>query len=171
MIDVAACVARVVLVLMHHAPVTDLLFEELVKVETHHLSLFADTQVQEGNKLQSVEENARNNKGVGSNSAYLGQLVTDLDAVAVHGAEGIVWPHAIEIVDPRLRKETSQERTDHAANAVQLEDIETFIDLNPPVKVVAQSANSTSEESNEGSKPDRNVTSCGSDANETGDSA
>ena len=48
-----------------------------------------------------------------------------------------------------LRKKTGQEGTDHAADTMQLEDIQTLIDLDPPVKVMAQSADTTSEESDE----------------------
>lgn len=163
-----ACVACVVLVLMHDAPVANLLLIELIKVKTHYLSLFADTEMQEGNEFQSIEKDAGYDEGVGSNSADLGQLISDLDAVAIHGTEGVVGSHAVEIVDPRLREETGEERTDHAANAVQLEDVQTLIDLDPLIDVVAQSANSARKKSNEGSKPNRDIASCGSNTNETG---
>ena len=170
--DTAACVARagVVLVLVHHAPVTDLLLEKLVEVKTHHLSLLADTKVQEGNELEGIQQDARNRERVRRNGTDLGKLVANLNAVAVHGTESIVWAHAIEVPHPRLRKDTGQEGTDHATNTVEFEDIHTFIDPDPLVEVVAKRADDTGKEADQRSDPDRNETSRRGDADQTGDS-
>lgn len=73
-------------ILFHHAPVTDLLVDELVKVETDHLGLLANTEVHEGNVLQTVKQDAGDDERVRGNRQNLGDLAADLDTHAVHGA-------------------------------------------------------------------------------------
>ena len=173
MLNTAASAANIgsILILMHHTPVTNLLLEELIQIQPHHLHLLANPQVQEGDVLERIQQDARNHKRVTSHRADLRELVPDLDAVAVHGAEGIVRAHAVEIVDPGLGEEARQERADHAADAVELEDVHAFVDLDPFVEVVAERADGAGQEADQRGEPDGDVASGGRDADEAGDGA
>lgn len=73
-------------VLLKHAPVADLLVEELVKIETNHLGFLADTEVHEGDVLEDVQQSAGHDEGVRGDSADFSQLLSDLNAISVDGA-------------------------------------------------------------------------------------
>ena len=49
---------------IHNAPITNLLVQELIQIKTNHLSLFADTEMHERNVLQGVEKDARNDESI-----------------------------------------------------------------------------------------------------------
>ena len=88
-------------------------------------------------ELENVQEDARDDERVRRNSSNLGKLATDLDADAIHGTKRVVWSHAIQVIDPGLSKDTSEERSDHTANAVEFEDIHALVDSDPFVDVLA----------------------------------
>jgi hypothetical protein len=57
-----------------------------------------------------------------------------------------------------LSEYASEERSNHSANTMELEDIHAFIDLDPPVHVLAQRADGSREETNKSSDPKGDVT-------------
>lgn len=59
---------------------------ELVGIETGLFGFVADSQAHEGRVLEREQEDARDDEGVGEGGANVGQLVADLDTVAVDGA-------------------------------------------------------------------------------------
>jgi len=93
-----------------------------------------------------------------------------LDTDAIHGAKRVIGAHAVKVVDPGLREDTGEERADHAADTVELEDVHALIDLDPLVDVLAEGADGAGEETNESGNPEGNVSSSRSDTDETGDS-
>ena len=157
------------MVLLHQAPVTNLLVTKLVEIETHHLCLGCNTEMHAGDVLERVQQDTRDNEGVGSNGCNLSELATNLHTDAVHAAEAVVRTHTIKIVDPGLAENTGEERTDHSADTVELEGIHAFVDLDPLVDVLAQRADGRGEETDKSGNPQRYVTSSGCDTNETSD--
>jgi hypothetical protein len=149
MLAARAANIRLVRVLLKHAPVPNLLIvAELISIKAHHLSFAADTEVHAGNELERVQQDARNGKGVGCNGDNLGELTTNLDTDAIHAAETVVWAHSVKIVDPGLSENSGEERANHASNSMKFEHIHTFIDLDPLVNVLAETTDSTCQESN-----------------------
>src|SRR2546423_1272676 len=67
-------------------PVTDLLIEELIQVQTHHLSLLGGAQVHARNVLQDQEQNARDGERVRADRSDLSELLADLNAIAIDAA-------------------------------------------------------------------------------------
>lgn len=70
---------------------------------------------------------------------------------------------------PCLSKDTSEEAANHSSNTMELEDIHSLVNLDPPVHVLAERANDSSEEANEGCNPWRDVTSSWRDSYKTSD--
>lgn len=155
--------------LLKDAPIANLLVEELIDIKTNHLSFLCDTQVHEGNELERVQQNARNDEAVGRDSADLGELAADLDADAVERT--LVDGGSVERRDPLLRKDAREERARHATDAVEFEDIHALVDTKPFVDVLASRADGTREEANEGGDPDGHKTRGGRDADKPRDGA
>jgi hypothetical protein len=66
---------------------------------------------------------------------------------------------------------TGEEGTDHAADAVKLEDVHAFVYAKPLVDVLAEGADGCCQEANESSDPEGDVSSGGGNTNETSDGA
>jgi hypothetical protein len=66
-----------------------------------------------------------------------------------------------------LSKDTGEEAANHSSDTVELEDIHSFVNLDPPIHILAERANDSSEEANEGSNPWRDITSSWRDSYET----
>ena len=121
-----------------------------------------------GNVLEDEQQDARDNKRVGRDGSDLGELLANLHAVAVDTTRG--GGGTIESADLLVGKDTGEERSHHAADAVQLEDIETFVDVQPVVQILKRSAGDSCEESDDSCEPDRYVASGGRDTDEASDS-
>jgi hypothetical protein len=149
------------------APVTNLLVEELVKIQTEDFSILVHTQVHEGNVLERKEEDAADNEGVGSDGSDLGKLFADLHTIAVKTTR--VAGATIQRGDPLLGKDTGEERAHHATNTVELEDLHAIVDSEPLVEILERGANDRGKEADEGGDPDGDVTRRGGDTNKTSD--
>lgn len=143
-------------------PLANLLVEELVEIETLHLGFVADAQMHEGDVLQDQEQDARYDEGVGGNGCDLGELLADLDAVAVDAAR--VERDAVEGADGLVGEDTGPEGAEHAADAVELEHVQPVVDADPLVDVLEQGAADGGEEADDGGEPDGDVTGGGGDA-------
>ena len=93
--------------MFEHAPVTNLLIEELVQVKTDHLGFLGNSQVHERNVLERIQQDAGNNERVGGNGTDLGELAADLDAHAIEGT--LVDGCAVESRDPLLGEDAGEE--------------------------------------------------------------
>ena len=133
-------------------PLAELLVEELVEIEALHLGLFADAQVHIWDVLEGVQEDAADDKRVGRDGGDFGELLADLHAVAVDAAG--VETHAVEGGDGLVGEDAGEEGAHHAADAVELEDVEALVDAHPFVDVLAQGAYDSCEESDDGCEPD-----------------
>lgn len=135
-----------------HFPLTDLLIEELIEIETLHLSLLADTQVHVRDVLEHKQQDEAHDKRVGGYRGDFGKLLADLDAVAVDAAW--VQRGTIEGRDGLVGEDAGQEGAHHAADAVQLEDVEALVHADPFVDVLAEGADDGGEEADDGCEPD-----------------
>lgn len=97
-----------------------------------------------GNKLQNHAERVADDKTVGADGRDLGKLFADLDAVAVDAAGG--FGCAVEGGDPGLGEDAGEDGTDHAAYAVEFEDVEAFVYAEPFVDVGAEGADDGGDE-------------------------
>lgn len=147
--------------------VADLLVEELVQVEPVHLHLLAHAQVHEGRVLEDDQQHAAHHERVRRDGADVGQLEADLDAVAVPCALGDGG--SVEGGDGGVGEDACQEGADHAADAVELEDVEALVDAEPLVDILHESADGRGQEPDQRRGPDLHVTRRGRDANEAGD--
>jgi len=149
-------------------PVADLLVEELIKVQAKHLRFFTDAQVHAGNVLEDEQQDTRDNERVSRDCGNLGELLANLHAVAVDTTRS--GGGTIESADLLVGKDTGEERSHHAANAVKFKDIETFVDVQPVVEILKRSAGDSCEESDDSCEPYRYVASGGRDTDEASDS-
>lgn len=133
-------------------PLANLLVKELIEVETLLLCLGADAQVHVRDVLEGKQQDARHDKRVGGDCGDFGKLLADLDAVAVDaaGVEG----GAVEGGDGLVGEDARQEGADHAADAVELEDVEAFVYADPFVDVLAEGAHDGGDEANDCCEPD-----------------
>jgi hypothetical protein len=152
---------------LERLPITDLLVEELVEIQTHHLSFLTDTQVHARNVLESQQQNARHDERVSRDGGDFGKLLADLHAVAVDPAGG--QGGAVEGADLLVGEDSCEEGAHHAADAVELEDVEAFVDVQPLVEVLEGSAGDGGDEADDSGKPDGHVASSGCDADQTSD--
>lgn len=145
-------------------PVANLLVEELIKIQAKHLRFLTDTQMHAGNVFENEQQDARDDERVSRNRSDFGELLANLHSVAVDttGSGG----GTIESADLLVGKDTSEERSHHTADAMKLEDIETFVDVQPVVEILQGSTSDRCEESDDGCEPDRYVASSGSDTDE-----
>ena len=128
-----------------------------------------DTEVHAGNVFEDEQQDARDNERVGRDCSDLGELLANLHAVAVDTTRS--GGGTIESADFLVSKDTSKEGSHHAADAVELEDVETFVDAQPVVEILEGSANDSCEESDDGCEPHGYVASGGCDADKASDSA
>lgn len=143
-------------------PVPNLLVEELVQVQPAHLRLFADAQVHSGGVFQREEKNARDDERVSGDGGDFGKLLADLHSVAIDSAGSHCG--AVEGADGLVGEDSRQERAHHAADAVQLEDVEPLVDFQPLVQVLQRGARDGCDEADHGCQPDRDVACGGRDA-------
>src|ERR1700712_2994523 len=73
------------LLALKQCPLSNCLVVELVGVVSDHLNLIGDTEVETWNVLHDEEHESGADEGVGCDGADLGQLLGDLDSVAVNG--------------------------------------------------------------------------------------
>ena len=125
-------------------PVSDLLVEELVHVQTTHLRFFADAEVHARDVLESVQQNARYDKRVSRNRSDSSKLLADLHTLAVDSAGSTLG--TVECADGLVGEDSGEEGAHHAADAVQLEDVEAFVDVQPVVEVLQRGADYGGEE-------------------------
>lgn len=150
-------------------PVSDLLVEELVHVQTTHLRLLTDTEVHARDVLESVQQNARYDKRVSRNRGDSSKLLADLHALAVDSAGSTLG--TVECADGLVGEDSREEGAHHAANAMQLEDVQAFVDVQPVVEVLKRGADDGGEEADERCEPEVYVACGGRDADETRDGA
>jgi hypothetical protein len=123
------------------------------------------------NELQDVQENTRDDERVRGDGDNLSQLATDLHTYTIHASEAVIRTHTIEVVDPGLAENTSEEGANHATDSVELEDIHALVDLDPLIDILAKRANRSSEKTDEGGYPHRDITCSRSNADKTSDSS
>lgn len=129
-------------------PLANLLVKELVEVETVHLGLLADAQVHAGDVLDGHEQDAADGEGVDGDCGDFGKLLAHLHAVAVDAAR--VQRHTVQRRHGLVGEDSSQETANHAADAVQLEHVQTFVNAQPGVDVLAQGADDGCQEPDDG---------------------
>lgn len=156
--------------LLQQSPITDLLIEELVDIQTDHLGLLAHAQVHAGDELDNVQQDAAHDERIARNGTDLSELQADLPAIAVHGA-GRLGAEAVQRRDPGLGEDAGEEGADHAADAVQLEDVHALVDAQPLLDVLHARARGAGEEANHGGDPERHEARRGRDADEPRDGA
>ncbi|KAG9680227.1 ammonium transporter, partial [Aureobasidium melanogenum] len=147
-------------------PVVHLFIEELVEIESSDLSLPVNTQVHAGNVLEDHEQDPADNKRVGRNGSNLGELLGNLNAIAVVGTR--VERRTVESRDGLVGEDTSHEGSQDTANTMKLEDVESIIDVKPLVYVLQHSTDNSGDESDHSSEPRVDKTSSRGDADETG---
>lgn len=155
--------------LLKYAPIPNLLIKELVDIEPHHLRLLANAEVHAGDVLQDGKEDERNDEGISRDGANLSELFSNLYAVTVDAAGCL--GDAVESGDPGLGEDTGADGADHAADAVELEDIHALVDADPFVEVGAEGADDGGDETDGAGDPGRHVAGCWCDADETGNGA
>lgn len=148
-------------------PVTDLLVKKLIQIQAQHLRLFTDAQVHAGDVLENEQQDARHDEGVSGDGGDLSKLLADLHAVAVDSAGR--FGRAVEHADGLVGEDARQERAHHAADAVQFEDVEALVDLEPFVQVLEGGADHGCQEADDRCEPERDVAGGGCDADQTGD--
>lgn len=119
-------------------PLPNLLIKELIEIESLFLSLSADPQMHVRNIFQRIKQHTRNNKRVSGNTRDLGELFSDLEAVAVDASWG--EGGAVEGGDGLVGEDAGEEGAGHAAYAVEFEDVEAFVYAEPGVDVLAEGA-------------------------------
>ena len=108
--------------LLEKRPLTNSLVEELIHIDTDVLNIVLDTQVQTRRILESHQHDDTQRETPGEDSTDLSKLSADLNAVSVDGAGGEGW-NAVESRHPVGSEDTGEESTDHAADAVELENL------------------------------------------------
>ena len=151
------------------SPVAYLLVEELVQVQANHLGFLADTQAETGNVLEDEKQNAGDDKAVGGDGSNLSELLADLDAITVDSTS--CQSSTIERRDGLVSEAASEERSDHAADAMELEHVQSFVDTKPLVQILKRRTDDCSQEANDCREPERDVTGGRSDADKTSDGA
>ena len=150
---------------LEERPVANLLIEELVNVQSHHLSLLANTQMHVRSVLQNEEDDAGNHKAVRGDGRDLSELFSNLDTVAVDASCSVC--RAVEHADGVVREDARQEGADDAANAVELEDLQALVDANPFVEILHASTHDCGNEPNISRKPDTDIASGWRDADQS----
>lgn len=94
--------------------------------------------------LQNHTKRITNHKRIKRNSSDFSELFADLDTIAVDTAGGLGY--AVEGGNPGLGEDSCEDGTDHAAYAVEFEDVEAFVYAEPFVYVGAEGADDRGEE-------------------------
>lgn len=149
---------------LERLPVADLFVEELVEIQSQHLSFLADTQVHAGNVLEGEQQDTRHNERVGRDGGDFGELLANLHAVSVDttGGQG----GTVESADLLVGKDAGEEGSHHATNSMKLEDVKAFVDVQPVVEILEGCAGDSCDEADDCGEPDRNIASGGRDANQ-----
>ena len=149
-------------------PIANLLVEELVKIQAKHLRFLTDTQMHARDVLEKEQEDARYDERVSRDGSDLRKLLADLHAVAVDttGSQG----GTVESADLLIGEDAGEERTHHATDAMELENIEAFVDVQPVVEILQGSADHSCEEPDDCREPHGDVASSGCDADEASNS-
>ena len=158
------------LIHLPQTPLPNRLVEELIQIQPQHLLLVLHPQSHPRDVLQNQQQRERDRETVPRDRADLGELLRDLDAVAVDGAGGL-GAEAVEGRDGATREDAGEEGAAHAADAVQLEDLEAVVDAQELVDVLAEIDEDGGQEANERRAPDGDVAGGRGDADEAGDGA
>ena len=137
---------------MKETPITNLLIKKLIMIQPLRLRILTNPQVHTRDILHRKQQQAANAEAPGADGADIGQLTRNLHADAVPGTrrEG----RAIEGGDGGVGEDAGEERADHAAYAVEFEDVEAFVDVQPFVQVLERGAYDCGEEADECRRPD-----------------
>ena len=152
----------------HDIPIANLRLDEQGRIQTGLLGLLGDAQTHPpGQELEGREQDEGEDEAVGGNGGDLGELLADLDTVPVDTARLI--GHAVEHGFRGRGEDARHEGSDHAANSVEFEDIEPFVDAYPPVDVPAQRADDRGDEPDQHGQPHGHETGSRRDAHQTRD--
>ena len=115
-------------------------------VDTHNLSLLRSTEAEARDKVHNPEDDGSHDEGVGNASDTIGELVGELDPVAVDPATFNGCEATIEIRDVFLSKDTSEEVADNTTHTMGGKDIEAIIIAKDELELGGKVANSTGDD-------------------------
>ena len=132
---------------MKETPITNLLIKKLIMIQPLRLRILTNPQVHTRDILHRKQQQTADAEAPRADGADIGQLTRNLHADAVPGTrrEG----RAVEGGDGGVGKDTGEERADHAAYAVEFEDVEPFVDVEPFIQVLEGGAHDCGEEADD----------------------
>ena len=147
-------------------------FSEFSIIDTEDLSLFAGTKRKSRNQIHNEQNDAGNKEGVRKSSHGIGNLITELNPVAINPTKRLAVVDdvaSVQILDVRGGEESGEDVAGETSNGVNGENIQSIVDTNKELELRGIIARSGADDAEDYRGPHRNVTGPRGDANKTSD--
>lgn len=130
---------------------------QILKIQPQVLVLLLDAQMAPGNLVDDEQQDTADDKTPSGTGCCRGELIAELDPVVFPPAAGVSGAgDTIESRDPGGSEETGEEVADKAANTVDGEDIEAFIDRDQIFVLVGEETANRGDQADKSSDINRN---------------
>jgi len=141
-------------------------FANLSFIDAVDLSIFSGAKRKAGNQVHKKQDDAGHAEGITETSDTIAELVSELDIVVV---EPTSWDDSDAVKRSNIicSKETGQEISYHTTNTVDCKDIERIVNADEELEFGCIIANDTADDTEDDSRPRRDVSRCRRDGNKT----